>query len=201
MREAAREKREAEIAEAAYALLAENGFTGFSMLAVAKRAKASNETLYRWYGDKPGLFRALIARNAALVGDRLDHVLAKGAVPSSAFSELGPLLLGMLLSPRAIALNRAAAADPTGSLGAVLAEAGRGSVYPRVVRLFEGLVTSGVLTGPAETDAALWLDLLVGDWQIRCATGQMPLPDAAAIAARADRAEALLRRVSDRRGL
>ncbi|SNS90105.1 TetR/AcrR family transcriptional regulator [Antarctobacter heliothermus] len=184
MRPENRTEREAQIAEAAYAVLAEKGFGGLSMLAVAKRAKASNETMYRWYGDKTGLFRALIQRNAAQVTERLE------ALPPDATSldDLGALLLDMLLSDRAVALNRAAAADPSNSLGAVLAEAGRGTVFPRLVAVFEHLCAAGEVTGPPEAAAALWVDLLVGDWQLRCVTGAMSPPGPEARGARVRRA-------------
>ena len=53
-------QRQSEIETAAYALLDEFGYGGISMLKIAKRAKASNETIYRWYGDKLGLFKSLV---------------------------------------------------------------------------------------------------------------------------------------------
>ncbi|MBV7397038.1 TetR/AcrR family transcriptional regulator [Mameliella sediminis] len=181
----AREAREAQIAEAAYAILAEKGFAGLSMLAVAKRAKASNETLYRWYGDKTGLFRALILRNAAQVTARLEDL---PDAQDEVLESLGAALLDMLLSPRAVALNRAAAAEPSNALGAVLAEAGRGTVFPRLRTVFDRLVAEGTVQGPAEEAAALWVDLLVGDWQLRLVTGAMAPPGPEARAARVARA-------------
>ncbi|WP_323771107.1 TetR/AcrR family transcriptional regulator [Antarctobacter sp.] len=184
MRPENKAEREAQIAEAAYAVLAEKGFAGLSMLAVAKRAKASNETLYRWYGDKTGLFRALILRNAAQVTDRLDAL----PVARVSLEDLGAALLDMLLSERAVALNRAAAADASNTLGPVLAEAGRGTVFPRLQAVFQQLDAAGSLRlQPAEA-AALWVDLLVGDWQLRLVTAAMAAPDAAARAARVRRA-------------
>ncbi|MCP4433742.1 MAG: TetR/AcrR family transcriptional regulator, partial [Gammaproteobacteria bacterium] len=54
-REEIRSARQYRIEEATYELLAESGYHACSMLSIAKRAKASNETLYRWYGDKVGL--------------------------------------------------------------------------------------------------------------------------------------------------
>ncbi len=48
-------------------MLDAKGYAGASMLAIARQAKASNETLYNWYGDKNGLFRALVVRNAGEV--------------------------------------------------------------------------------------------------------------------------------------
>ncbi|WP_420324657.1 TetR/AcrR family transcriptional regulator [Mameliella sp.] len=179
--------REAQIAEAAYAILAEKGFAGLSMLAVAKRARASNETLYRWYGDKTGLFRSLILRNTAQVTERLDALHDAGP-GREVLQEMGAALLDMLLSERAVALNRAAAADASDTLGAVLAEAGRGTVFPRLVAVFGRLSAAGEVAGPPEEVTALWIDLLVGDWQLRCVTGAMPPPDEAARAARVRRA-------------
>jgi AcrR family transcriptional regulator len=184
-----REAREAQIAEAAYALMAEKGFGGMSMLAVAKRAKASNETLYNWYGDKQGLFRMLIARNAGRVAERVEEVLARGTPDAAALEDVGAVLLEMLLSPEAVALNRAAAADASNALGQVLAEAGRGAVLPKIAGLFRSLQDASVIEGAPEGAAALWIDLLVGDLQIRCATGAMVAPDAGQIRARAKRAK------------
>ncbi|MEQ8740678.1 MAG: helix-turn-helix domain-containing protein, partial [Hoeflea sp.] len=63
MREETRAARQAQIEQAAYEVLEEKGYAATSMLAIAKRARASNETLYNWYGDKTGLFRALVVRN------------------------------------------------------------------------------------------------------------------------------------------
>ncbi|GAA4223318.1 AcrR family transcriptional regulator [Sagittula marina] len=171
-----KEAREKQIADAAYDLLKEKGFGGMSMLAVARKAKASNETLYRWYGDKSGLFAMLIARNVDAISDRLDQVTQ--ARDEAALIELGSLLLELLLSPRAIELNRAAAADPKNQLGALLAEGGRGRVFPRVLLFFEGLRAEGLVRQKAQDAASLWLDLLVGDVPLRCVTGALKPPEA-----------------------
>jgi len=177
-----RRAREARIAEAAYALMAEKGFAGLTISALARRAKASNETLYNWYGDKTGLFRMLIQRNAA----RVTEALPQDAAPD--LHDLGAVLLEMLLSPEAIALNRAAAADSSDQLGQTLAEGGRGQVVPRLQQAFARLAAEDRLTLPVPEALGLWLDLLVGDWQIRCATGAARAPDPAARSARAARA-------------
>jgi AcrR family transcriptional regulator len=163
-----------------------------SMLAVAKTAKASNETLYRWYGDKTGLFQALIEANAETVAERLQAQLDEASDLHQALRDLGPLLLSMLLGDRAVALNRAAAADGSGVLGQVLAQEGRGRVFPLIVQLFKIFVDQGALHGDPMDIARLYVDLLVGDLQIRRATGAMEaLPDAA-LRERAEQAEARL---------
>ena len=55
MKSETRTERQKQIESAAYLVLEKKGFSGASMLAIAKQAKASNETLYRWYKDKNGL--------------------------------------------------------------------------------------------------------------------------------------------------
>lgn len=178
MREDNKAQRREQIEAAAYALLAEKGFQNMSMLAVSKAAKASNETLYRWYGDKTGLFKALIATNAERVAAQLREALEGSKQADQALTEIGPVLLSMLLGDRAIALNRAAAADASGVLGEALAQEGRGKVFPLIADLFDKLIKQGMLRGDPAEIAGLYVDLLVGDLQIRRATGALgPLRD------------------------
>lgn len=189
MREETRAARQDQIEQAAYAVLEEKGYAATSMLAIAKRARASNETLYNWYGDKTGLFRALVMRNADTVRSLLEDSLASGAPPLETLRVLGPQLLALLISPRAVQLNRAAAADPTGELGAVIAERGRESVAPLIGEVLVRAKAEGLIEFEEVGDAiGLYLDLLVGDLQIRRVIGRQPPLDEAAIAARAERA-------------
>lgn len=193
MRSDKRAARRREIEEAAFGLLLEQGYAATSMLSVARRAGASNETLYRWYGDKTGLFRALVEANAEQVKVRLNDALASGEGAETALLEAGAQLVTMLTGQRAVALNRAAAADAdqTGALGAALAEAGRGSVGPLLARTLTAFV------GDARADEATetYVGLLVGDLQIRRVIGSIgPLTPAEA-QERSARALALLRQL------
>ncbi|MEO1306655.1 MAG: TetR/AcrR family transcriptional regulator [Pseudomonadota bacterium] len=181
MRPENREKREAEIAAVAYKLLEDKGFDGVSMLMIARQAKASNETLYRWYGGKLGLFKALVGRNADEVSAVLDDLPATANL-HTALARIGPVLLGMLLGARAVALNRAAASDATGDLGKALASAGREVVGPKLAAL---MAIRDMTLSPREA-AELYVTLLVGDQQIRRVTGAMPEPSPGEIQARSD---------------
>ncbi len=184
MRIEKREARAAEIERAAYEILEGQGFSGLSVQAVAKAARASNETLYRWYGDKAGLFEALIRRNSALVAEALEA--ARGETPLLRLRSIGPVLLTMLLGPRAVALNRAAAADASGALGRALAREGRDTVAPWVIAEMSAAVDAGELSGAApEVLAETWFSLLIGDLQIRRATGALAEPRPAYIETRA----------------
>lgn len=181
-----REAREAEIEAAAYAVLAERGYGGTSMLTVARRARASNETMYRWYGDKTGLFAAMVRRNAAQSADRLRSALAEEAAPLATLRQVAPVQLAMVLGDRAIALNRAAASDPTGALGQIIAEGGRARLLPLLADLIDRAARSGDLPpGDAADRAELFIALLIGDQQIRRVIGSLPEPSPAAVEARA----------------
>ncbi len=185
MRAETRTTRRAEIEDAACRLLETQGYAGTSMLSVAKAAGASNETLYRWYGDKKGLFRAVAEANAEAVRVRLDAALEGQGDPVAVLEEIAGPLLTMLTGGRAVALNRAAAADPSGELGAAIAEGGREAVLPRIVTLVADGVRDGRLAvASPETGAELFLRLLIGDWQIRRVIGAMEVPDPTSISAR-----------------
>ena len=137
MREETRSIRQEQIETAAYQMLEQKGYAGTSMQGIAKQARASNETLYSWYGDKQGLFKALVTRNAADVKAQLEKELSIERDALAILADLGPKLLMLLLGDRAIALNRAAAADPSGALGHTLSLAGRESVLPLLILVLE----------------------------------------------------------------
>lgn len=188
-----RARRETEIAEAAYRLLDEAGIAGTTVTAVARAARASNETLYNWYGDRTGLFAALVRRNAGIVREALDETAGHGL---DGLAQIGPKLLAMVLSPRAVALNRAAAADESGVLGAELAAGGRENIAPLIARrIAEAQAMGEIAAAPPAEIAEAWLALLIGDLQIRRATGAIAPPTAAEIETRAARALAHVKRL------
>ncbi len=194
MRDDTKAERKQRIEGAAYELLAEKGYLATSMLSVAKRAKASNETLYRWYGDKQGLFRSLVESNADEVRRLLEADMGKESSPDGTLKALGPRLLSLLTGDRAITLNRAAAADPSGELATVLVQSGRETIVPLIVRAFVQARQAGALDfKDAGQAVALYLDLLIGDLQIRRVLGSIPAPGKSEIEHRANQALANLK--------
>lgn len=192
-----RTKRQREVAifAAAYAQLAEHGYGGASMLRIAKAAKASNETLYRWYGDKDGLFTAMVRDNAAQTRALLCEALEEKGEAWAALEAVAPIFLGMILGDRAILLNRAAAADASGALGAAIATGGRGEVMPLLVQLMARVCVG---SGNVAEQAAEWfLGLLLGDLQIRRVIGQQNCLASKEIDARCATALTALRRLLD----
>ena len=149
------------------------------------------EALYRWYGDRTGLFAALVRRNADLVRDALDARAGTGLAGTGldGLARIGPRPLAMVTAARAVALNRAAAADASGTLGAELARGGRENVTPLIVaRNAEAQANAALAAAPPGEIAETYLALLVGDLQIRRATGAIDQPTPQEIETRAARA-------------
>ncbi len=196
MRDDKKSLRQQQIETAAYEVLEAKGYAGTSMLGIAKQARASNETLYNWYGDKQGLFQALVTRNAEEVKSHLETELQSNRDALSILGTLGPKLLKLLTGDRAVALNRAAAADSSGELGKTLSKAGREAVFPLLEKVILRARSEGQLAFDTPAEAVgLYLDLLIGDQQIRRVIGRLPAPTAEFCDMRAQRAVTHLRQL------
>jgi len=169
MKDSNQKTRRAQIEAAAYHVLADKGYKGASMLAIAKQAGASNQTLYRWYGTKQGLFSALVRKNSEGIANALTLALETASDPLQSLRIVGTDLLVMLTGERAINLNRAAAFDAThsGELGQAIADQGKSRIAPLITQIFANCVKTGALTGDPHLIADIYMRLLIGDVQIR----------------------------------
>ena len=86
----AKEERRREILDAAFQEFTSKGYAGASMEAIARRARASKETLYAWFENKERLFNTLLTARlegisnrvtAAAVADPPMPLTAKVTVP------------------------------------------------------------------------------------------------------------------------
>ena len=179
--------RRIQIETAAYGLLSLKGYKATSMLEVAKRAKASNETLYEWYGNKQGLFLSMVERSVAASRELLVSSLEGDQDLAAILDTFGPQLLQMLTSQRTIVLNRAAAGDvhDTGMLGRTITEGGRDAILPILAQVFDLSEPKGMTGYEA---AELYLDILISDLQIRRVIGVLPMLSETDVKARSDRA-------------
>lgn len=185
--------RHAALLNAARDVVAEKGRDA-SMLDVARRAKASKETLYAYFGDKRGLFTALVQDNAEAVASELAMALASpDDPPQNGLHRFAVALQQLLLGEASLSINRAAIAeaphDP--SLGRLLDANGRGRVVPQLVRLLEAAHRAGHLRIESTEEAASTLiGLIIGDQQIRRLLGSAPMPEPNEMEKRASRAVA-----------
>lgn len=188
MKESDRAGRRDRILDVAVAALAEYGYRDTTMLEVAHRASASKETLYAWFGSKPGLFEAVIRRNADTVRTAVEGHLDGDAPVESALADFGHALAGLLLGESAVAINRAAISEartaPT--LARMLSEAGREATLPVFIRYLERCRSRGVLDFDDPREAAeIFIGLLLGDAQVRRLLGVMTTPTSARLRSRA----------------
>lgn len=179
-----KQQRHDAISKSAYKILKEKGFSGASLLNIAKDAKASNETLYRWYGGKIGLFEAMIQSNAAEIKQRLETAIQADTDAIETLRATAPLLLAMVLGERAILLNRAAAADPTNQLGDAIARNGREVIAPLLAQTFSKLAQEHMADARDMSEA--FINLLIGDLQIRRVIGAIEEPNMHVVRARAE---------------
>lgn len=178
-----REARKSAVLDATLVELVEKGYESVTMLSVASRAGTSKESLYTWFGNRDGLFAALIERNADQSAERVQAALDGDGDPIETLTGYCIGLLNLLTSEASVALNRAAMSSP--DLAALLLAGGRRRIGPLVEQYLTTLdrTTNHSISDPPAAFMLLY-GLAVQDVQIRVLLGEPP-PDKAEIAERA----------------
>lgn len=170
-----REERESEILDAAFLVLRSRGIEGLTMDAVASQARASKETLYKWFGDLDGLLKRLIERNAdgaiTPLLSALNEPEVSVAAARAALRDFAVSLLTFLTSEMSVVINRAAMASPR--LGKELRESGPRRVAAAAAAYFDKMAEGGLISsGKREDLFALFFGLIVRDAQIQSLHGE-----------------------------
>jgi AcrR family transcriptional regulator len=187
-----RDARRDHILDVTLELLARHGYEGTSMHKVAATARTSKETLYAWFGDKAGLFEALVSREAQAMNDQLVAALAaeeRGGDAREILVRFGTDVLTLLLGSRSLTINRAAiaAASTSPELGRILAAKGRETTRPLVQRHLTDEHRAGRLSIPDPDEAfEILMGLLVRDLQVRLLIGAATAPTAKEFTRRAE---------------
>lgn len=128
------QKRRREIAAVAERMFFENGFADTTMQAIAARAGASKETLYRHFGSKEGLFAELVSDRARMFLEGLDAKFDRPGSVTDALRELGLKLLDAMVGADAISLCRTVVAESPRNpeLGEIFFAAGPDRVCERL---------------------------------------------------------------------
>lgn len=171
-----RDIKKERIEAAAFELLEEKGYHNTSMLQIAKRAGASNQTLYAWYGNKQKLFQHIIEKNGATIIDTLNQSIKSNESGFEALEKLGPLLLSFITSEKAVVINRAAVADAaqSGLLAQAIDEGIRNKLIALIESIIRNLIGSGELCPDSNVSqvAETYISLLFGELQFRQALGK-----------------------------
>jgi AcrR family transcriptional regulator len=121
------ERTRATVLDVAERLFLQQGYAATTIVSVADGAKVSVETIYKAFGGKPGLVRAI--RDRALAGEgpihaerRSDAMRMRESDPHTIIRNWGSLVaeVGPRVSPILLLVRAAAAADP--EVGALRAE-------------------------------------------------------------------------------
>ena len=166
--------RRRQIEEVALKLIIKNGYRATSMLTVARQAKASNETMYKWYGSKQALIEAIAKNEADDLGKVLDDAISAESKPDKALGVVGPLILKYVTNDRNVALVRAASGDvhDTGTIGKTVASGERDMMAAKLAPTFEDAQPPRKRDKKKAKEAAdLYLSTLIGDLQVRRAIG------------------------------
>ena len=186
-----RAPRRAHILDIAAKVLAERGYRDTTMLEVARRSSASKETLYAWFGDKLGLFEAVMRRNAGRVRLALNGHLDGDTPVESALTDFGRALAAHLLCDNAVSINRAAISEARSgpSLADNLSRLGHEPIRRTFIRYLDESHARGHLKiEDADEAVETFVGLLLGDAQTRRLLGVMEAPCEADIEGRAKRA-------------
>jgi AcrR family transcriptional regulator len=147
---AGRVDRRAAILAAATSVFLERGFANTTMDDIAAAARASKQTLYQHFGDKVGLFEAVIESNIADAEDGTDPHLAalrttadiEGDLRRFARQHLRDVLQPHLLRMRRLVI---AEADRFPTLAQTWFERGPERAHATLAELFAHLTERGIL--------------------------------------------------------
>jgi TetR/AcrR family transcriptional regulator, mexJK operon transcriptional repressor len=177
-----RRTRETEIVVTALGVFLRSGYGGSTLDELAAAAQVTKRTLYSYYGDKAGLFAAMVRDLAAAVS--LD-----GASDRDTLETLATRIVSRLHSDELVGLHQLVIAESTRfpELAQILHRSGDAR---HIARLGEHLRAE---RGPAsESLAEPLFSLLLGERHRRRLLGIDPPPTPAQAAAHADTALALL---------
>ncbi|MDY8110489.1 TetR/AcrR family transcriptional regulator C-terminal domain-containing protein [Fulvimarina sp. 2208YS6-2-32] len=173
--------RQRDVLEATLDLIVK-GQRPLSMIAVARSASCSKETLYRWFGDRDGLLTATVRWQAAKVrGIELPNGPIDRAFLEDALTRFAKDWLRVLSGPTSVALNRLAIAEAgseTLDLGAIVLRNGPAEMARRIAPLFVAARASGLVRYSDDGNAfSTFFGLVVGDLQIRLLLGDDSIGD------------------------
>jgi AcrR family transcriptional regulator len=121
-RERKREIRREAILAAAYDLFLEKGYEATTLGDIVGRSGGSLATLYEMFEGKPGLLRAMVGDRCSQISEAIDRAISSHKPPREALRKIAEYMFDKIIDPEAIALFKAAIAQP--ELGRKLYEAG-----------------------------------------------------------------------------
>ena len=162
--------------DAATEVFMQHGFEAASLQEIVSRAGGSLATLYRLFGNKEGLFQAVIDRRSGNMLAQLDLPHMGGIDPQTVLFNVGMRFVDVVLSPDVLSLHRL-----------LVAECGRNprlreifmTVAPeRSTRALEDYLETQVISGRLQLEdcslaAMQFLNMLKGNYHMRGLLGEV----------------------------
>ncbi|CBL43872.1 Transcriptional regulator [gamma proteobacterium HdN1] len=99
-------QRRTRFLDAATEVFLQCGYESASLQEIVSRAGGSLTTLYRLFGNKEGLFQAVIDRRASWLLEQFDLPQMKGRDPQTVLNKVGNRFLETMLAPEVLSLYR-----------------------------------------------------------------------------------------------
>lgn len=167
----AKEARRREILDVAFNVFAAHGYAGTSMVAIARRANASKETLYAWFRNKETLFNTVMADRIEGIAMHAGAAAEVDASPANVLRVIAADVLRFMLTVTPLLQGlqpNGEGAEALRLLGQTIADHRRAFVQHMLDWRAEGLITFD--DDPFEL-VSLFVSMAEGEWGLRLATG------------------------------
>jgi AcrR family transcriptional regulator len=169
----AKEARRREILDAAFMEFSAKGYAGASMGAIARRARASKETLYAWFENKETLFNTLFASRLDGMTSRAAAAADRDPSPANVLPIVAEDTIGFML---AIApLSRAMGVGDSSDKATRLVGKTIGEERKRFANYLLRCREQGYIAfddDPLEV-VSLFVAMAQGEWSLRLASGML----------------------------
>jgi len=168
-------KRRDKFLDVASRVFLERGFEAASLQQIVAEAGGSLATLYRLFGDKEGLFYAVIERKSRAVYGKLELPELAGREPVDVLSTIGRQLLDLILSKDAIGVHRLLIAEGGHNprLREIFMELAPDRVKHALAEYFDAQTRRGMLAvRDSQLAATQFLEMIKGDFYMRGLLGE-----------------------------
>jgi AcrR family transcriptional regulator len=168
-----KQARRSEILDAAFEEFSAHGYAGASMAAIARRARASKETLYAWFENKETLFNTLLASRLDGVASRVIAVAERDPSPASVLAAIAEDVMRLELATAPLGQAMGAGESTEKALRLV------GQTISEWRARFVGYILECRASGAIAFDddpfeiVSLFVAMAQGEWGLRLATGML----------------------------
>lgn len=169
----AKEARRNEILDAAFEEFSQRGYAGASMAAIARRARASKETLYAWFENKETLFNTLFASRIDGIASHATAAAERDPSPANVLPVIAEDVIRFMLAVEPF--SRAMGGGEASEAALRLVGQTIGEWRARFVGYILECRASGFIAfddDPFEI-VSLFVAMAEGEWSLRLATGMI----------------------------